>query len=142
MPIDIDYDEALGNPKSPECLLSLATSEDWYESTKDALPYEDPADDDEERQVVAIAWVERLFRRARVEQPRSLRAVPFFTSCLGLEEYLKPAMTYMMENGFLQEEDDDEGGGGPQDLPDLRGAASSSGCFCRNAQGRPGTCGD
>ena len=111
MPIDIDYDEALGNPKSPECLLSLSVSEDWYESTKDALPYEDPADDDEERQVVAIAWVERLFRRARVEQPRSLRAVPFFTSCLGLEEYLKPAMTYMMENGFLQEEEDEEGGG-------------------------------
>ena len=55
MTIDINYDEDLGNPKSPECLLSLAVSEDWYESTKYALPYDDPADNDQGRQVVAIA---------------------------------------------------------------------------------------
>lgn len=87
MTIDINYDEDLGNPKSPECLLSLAVSEDWYESTKYALPYDDPADNDQGRQVVAIAGVERLFRRARVAQPGSLRTVPLFTRCLGLNEY-------------------------------------------------------
>ena len=44
MALDIEYDEARGNPPTTVCFLSISVNEDLYRSTRRVMPYEDPAD--------------------------------------------------------------------------------------------------
>ena len=69
MAIDIEYDEVRGNPAAPECFLSVAVAEDFYRATRRAMPYTDPADGDVNFKVVPSAFLEKVVRKAPVDNP-------------------------------------------------------------------------
>ena len=108
MPVDIEYDEDMGNAPQPECLLNISRQEDLFKATERAIAYSTPEDGDANRAVMAIFAVERLFRRAPVEDPTRLAVIPFFTRCLDLATYLRPALELLLDNDLVEYDDDGE----------------------------------
>ena len=82
--MDVEYDENRGNHPTPECLVSIARAEPFFEATETAWPWAAPADGDMTYAVVAIIFFERLFRNAPVPDPLVLSPYSFLTNCLHL----------------------------------------------------------
>ena len=72
--MDIQYDEDVGNPARPDCLISINKDEELYEMTEKIFPWELPADGDVTRRVTPILFLEGMTRRA----PADLRSGAFF----------------------------------------------------------------
>ena len=105
--MDIDYDEDQGNPARPECMISIARTEELYEMTEKVFPWELPADGDDTRRVTPLAYLESMTRRAPIDNTADLSRVPVLTRCLHLHDFVAPTISLMMENG-LGENDADE----------------------------------
>ena len=108
MPIDIEYDEAMGNAAAPECLLNISRDEPFFEAVRDVMPFCVPADGDATRAAVPIVFIEKLFRRATVENPAALTAIGFLAHCLHLTDFLLPALDTLLDNDLLPTDDDDQ----------------------------------
>lgn len=50
--VDLEYDENVGNAPTPACHLSFDAEQDFVISTAKALPWEDPADGNQDKKVV------------------------------------------------------------------------------------------
>lgn len=99
--VDLEYDENVGNPATAACLLSFEREQDFVVATADALPWSEPANGDADRITVPIVWIESLLRKAKVEDPNSLRGVPFFTSCLSCEAITDGSLNALLEAGLV-----------------------------------------
>ena len=82
--MDVEYDENRGNHPTPECLVSIARAEPFFEATETAWPWAAPADGDMNYAVVSVIFFERLFRNAPVPDPLVLAPFSFLTNCLHL----------------------------------------------------------
>ena len=74
----IQFDEDRGGPRRATNLLSFPSDGDVYLSTKDAWPWDEPpvhdvGSTDEGRDVIPSVWIESLFKKAPVPQPRDLK---------------------------------------------------------------------
>eukprot|EP00966_Prymnesium_polylepis_P301162 6958971-Prymnesium_polylepis.2 len=106
MPIDIDYDEDVGNPARPECYINISRNEELYRATERAMPYKTPADGDATRAVVSLLYFEKLFRKCEVEDPSNLDTVNSFTRCLHLTDFIKPALDTLIANDLIPTDED------------------------------------
>ena len=106
MPIDIDYDEALGNRPAPECWASIDKGEDFYRATAKALPYEPSPDGNAERSVVALVWLERCVRKCRTSDPCGWPRMPYLSTCVHLD-FIRTVIESMVEDGLLEPTKDD-----------------------------------
>ena len=85
--MDVEYDENRGNNATPECLVSIARTEPFFEATETAWPWGAPADGDMTCAVVAIIFFKRLFRKAPVPDPLVLIPYSFLTNCLHVPSF-------------------------------------------------------
>ena len=74
----IQFDEDRGGPRRATNLLSFPSDGDVYLSTKDAWPWDEPpvhdvGSTDQGRDVIPSVWIESLFKKAPVPQPRDLK---------------------------------------------------------------------
>ena len=109
MPIDMQYYEALGNPPAPECWISLARGEDFFEAMRDALDYCPSPDGDATRCCSPSIFIEACVRKAKVARPANLQALPFISQCISLAP-LVDALQAMIDGGLLEPTDDDPDG--------------------------------
>ena len=108
--MDVDYDEDVGNPAVPECLISISRNEELYEMTTNVFPWAMPADGDASRRVVPLAYLESMVRRAPVDRTADLSSVLALTRCLHLHDFLVPTITLLLENGVGESDDDGDDG--------------------------------
>ena len=76
MPLDAEYDENVGNAKSPDVKVSMARTEEFFLATEKALAWKPPADGDATRAVLPLVQLESLFRRAPLAKPPVEQVVP------------------------------------------------------------------
>lgn len=105
--MDMEYDEAYGNPAQPSCLVNIAKEERFYTATEEALPWGEPADGDDDRAVVPIAWLESLVRKAKVADAEALGGKGFLTSCIHVG-CLNRILAALCEKGLVDAEDGDD----------------------------------
>ena len=105
--IDLEFDEARGNPPTPECFASLAKTEDLYKATKKIFPYDAPADADPAFMVAPFAFFENMVRKGPVPDHGGLKGIHLLTRCLELYGYVKPIIETLIDEGLLV---DDNGG--------------------------------
>ena len=105
--IDLEYDEARGNPATPECLSSLEINEELYLATRRVLPYEVAADAAPNYRVVPVAFFENVVRKAPVPDPASLRPVHFLTRSMDLYSSVKPMIELLVEEGLIHDDNGD-----------------------------------
>lgn len=91
MSVVFDYDEAMGNPAAPDCLLSLEVDNNFFIATESALPWSEPADQPGDRMTLPCVFVESLVRRLKVVDPRQMAGMgsmehvlsaPFLSQCI------------------------------------------------------------
>lgn len=105
--VEFEYDENAGNAATAACHLSFEKEQDFVVATAKALPWEPPADGNDDRTTVAIVWVESLLRMAKVDDDENLKNVPFFTSCLSADA-IKDGVNALLEAGLIDVDDDEE----------------------------------
>ncbi|KAL1524410.1 hypothetical protein AB1Y20_019305 [Prymnesium parvum] len=108
MSTQFDYDEALGNAASPDCLLSLETDNNFFISTSNALPWKEPADQAEDRMTIPVIFIESLLRKAPVPDPSSLNGKLCLESVLSLDFINNWISVLVDELGMLAAEDGDQ----------------------------------
>ena len=95
--IGVEWNEnRTGNPDA-EQLLSWDNNTEFYTATKKALPWRAGASTDPGRSIVPACYIERLFAKAPVQDPSTLEPDPFLCKCLGLEEYIAPALELLID---------------------------------------------
>ena len=105
--IGVEWNEnRTGNPDA-EQLLSWDNNTEFYTATKKALPWRAGASTDPGRSIVPACYIERLFAKAPVQDPSTLEPDPFLCKCLGLEEYIAPALELLIDQGLLEDTDDE-----------------------------------
>ena len=106
--IQAEWDEDRGGERSPENNISFPEMGFFYSCTKKALPRV-RAKHESGRVVVPSAWLEGLFRKARVEAPHSLSTDTdrFLVKGLGLSEFISDALQLLIDEGLLEDENDD-----------------------------------
>ena len=106
---DAQFDEYRGGPPSPLNLISFPKHQDFHRATRDAIPWAE-CDHDAERVAAPSILIEKMFRKAVVAEPAAFARTRFLTRCLGVEEFLGPAVDLLVEEGFLVAEGEDAEG--------------------------------
>ena len=88
--LDAAWDEDRGGPTDSRNLISFPTGGDFYKATKAALPWSECGAHYEGRHVVASVFIEKLLRKAPVQDPSTFNTDHFMTKCLDVERYLAP----------------------------------------------------
>ena len=72
--LELEWDEERGGPRAPEANISVPADGQFYKSTQHALPYDPPGDHDQDndRMVVPVAFLEKLVRNAPVPDSEQL----------------------------------------------------------------------
>lgn len=121
--LDVEYDEAMGNPATRESLLSFARGENFFISTESALPWGMPADGDASRAVLGIVWAEALLRKAPVKDSSKLNNIPLISSCVEVD-FIRGGLERLVDLGLLNADDgDDDAVHDYQSLDELQRAA-------------------
>ena len=71
--MDVQYDEQRGNPPAPECLVSWAVREPFYQATRSVLDWNEPADGDANYRTIPIVRLEGPLKVCKVEWPPGAR---------------------------------------------------------------------
>ena len=95
--------------------ISFPTGGLIHRSTRNALPWKPGRGNqgvaDPGRVEIPGIYIERLFKFAKVKDPKKLTAMPgkdsFLVKCLGIKEYMDAALTYLIDEQLFEEEDDD-----------------------------------
>ena len=83
--IDLDYDENRGNTARPDCPLSIARDEDFFNATEHVMGYEEPEDGDAAYMIAPHISFERLVREGHVDDPRALNAIRLLPACVHVD---------------------------------------------------------
>ena len=88
---DAAFDEYRGGPPSPLNIISFPKHQDFHKATRDAIPWTE-CEHDADRVATPSILIEKMFRKAVVAEPAASTCTHFLTRCLGVEEYLGPAV--------------------------------------------------
>ena len=109
---DIAWDEDRGGPRDPLNLISFPDGGQFHQSTKNILEWKPCGPHDQGRVVLPSVHVERLFRKAPVNDPKKLNPLKVMTRCLDIQGYMADALDLLVDEGLLKEIDE---GGDEQD---------------------------
>ena len=104
---DAEYDEYRGGPRTAENRISFPNDGEFYLSTKGVIPWMECGQHDTDRMVSPSAYVERLFAKCPVHDPKKLSTVKFMERCLHAKRFLVPMLDMLVAEGLLEEEDDE-----------------------------------
>ena len=104
---DLEWDEDRGGSRNARAYVSTPADGKFYEATKNALEWTDAGGHDTDRKRVAVAEIEMIMRKSRVEDPESLVEHNFQEKGLALDEFLRPALQLLVTEGFITREDDE-----------------------------------
>ena len=103
-----EYGESRGAPRHEDNPYSFPEEGDFYKATKKVLPWGAPGlHETEKRKVIPGCYVEALFARAKVPNPAKLKPVLFLVKCLGLDEFVGPALDKLIAEGLLTKQDEE-----------------------------------
>lgn len=103
-----EYDEDYGNAAAPECWVRCPMDEEFYRSTRVALPWREPVDRPGDAMVVAIAWLESLIRLSRATPEEDFTRIGFLTRGLNVIQISLTLNHLIDEEGLLNGGDDDD----------------------------------
>ena len=105
----MEWDEDRGGARTRFNFISVPTSSELYQATREALPWQPSgAHDGDTHMVIPSVSVEALFRKAPVPDPTQLRPEKFIEKCLSLENYIMPALSLLMEQGLFKVNGDED----------------------------------
>ena len=103
---DIEWDESRGGPRGPDNLISFPDHHTLYKATKAILPWQACGPHDKDRVVLASRFVERIFRKAPVKDPKENKDFKFMTRCLDIQ-YLAGGLALLLSEGLCEVQDED-----------------------------------
>ena len=103
--MDVLYDEQRGNPPAPECLVSWAIAEEFYQRTAHVLEWAMPADGDATYRVLPIVRMEAVLKVCKVESPLARPIGGMMEKVLHLFDFIEPAFAQLVAKGWLEDED-------------------------------------
>ena len=103
---DIAWDEDRGGPRDPLNLISFPDGGQFHQSTKKILEWKPCGPHDQGRVVLPSVHVERLFRKAPVNDPKKLNPLKVMTRCLDIQGYMADALDLLVDEGLLTEFDE------------------------------------
>ena len=104
---DIAWDEDRGGPRDPLNLISFPDGGQFHQSTKKILEWKPCGPHDQGRVVLPSVHVERLFRKAPVNDPKKLNPLKVMTRCLDIQGYMADALDLLVDEGLLTEIDEE-----------------------------------
>ena len=122
---EIDWDESRGGPRHPDNLISFPVDDSFYKATKVIMPWRVCGSHDKDRIVIPSRFVERIFRKAAVKDPKELRDFKLMTRTLDIK-YLVDGLELLQSEGLCvtQDEDGDEKAVVFDDIDDFQEAAN------------------
>ena len=106
---EMEWDEDRGGPRRAENLVSVPRGAMFYVATAQVFPWKESGAHDSSRMTLPVIFVEKLFRLAPAKDPQKLTRHVFMSKCLALREYLAPALTLLVSEGFLKSAGSDDG---------------------------------